>query len=217
MRWRSPCLWALASAGCLACTGSERTIFSELAPAAVVQDPAASDGGTDRAGPSSGIGSAVSGMLPEELRADASFDWPQTLPGAGGCEPGTYAGKFECMLGLFPLSGALRFTLDRADEAEVLEIVSGEMVGLDAGGLELLRGDLAGTLRCAERKLDAHAVDGRTLSTFPLLPVPLFNGFDATLDGTFDPDVLRIEGAWRMSNVTSGLLCEGQFTVSWSP
>lgn len=207
---------ALAVLLSLSCTGSERVIFSELGPNGVVVAPAGGDGGASPMGVESGVGSAASGVLPERLRADASFDWPQSLPGAGMCAPGTYTGRFDCMLGFFPLSGSLTFTLDRADEAEVLEIVTGEVVGLDAGGIELLRGELAGTLRCGDRTFDAQSVNGRSLPTLPLIPIPAFDAFDASFDGDFDPDLLQITGNWQMSN-TGGLLCDGPFTASRSP
>jgi len=211
-------IWALLGVLALGCSGSEASIFSPLGPTGLVGDPAS--GGLSGAGGSASGGSGttggITGAAPEKLRSDVAFDWPQTLPG-GGCDAGVYTGSFECMLGFFPLQGSMSFILDTSNESGVLEISQGEIVGLDAGGVELMRGNLVGTVRCDTETFDASSVDGRSLPTIPLIPIPAFDAFDATFDGDFDTDTSVISGAWLMKNASSGLLCEGTFAARRSP
>jgi hypothetical protein len=210
-------LGALALLAASACTSSENQLFSQLS--------AAGGAGVGAAGTMAGAGEGGAGGGPDEpdrdsgvpalrnptLDPDAAFLWTETQPGSGRCEPGTYAGRFECAFegDGDRIEGSLELTLESATADNELPIDDSRM----------FTADLIGALACTDMKLSATTTAEQT---FPLptdLPDAGFFGpnFDTTslsgtLDGDFDGDALEIKGdvTLRSDDATT---CSGEFWV----
>lgn len=167
---------------------------------------------------------------PSELDRDAGFEWPETEPGAGSCEPGTYTGTFMCEWLATPESGlplppdgtallvtgpvSLRF--ERSMDGEFLELADAKLEGVAMDfGLGFNAG-LVGRLDCATRQLSAEAVDG----VYGLgLPVAFpFDNFSGSLEGALDGQTLVLTGTWALSpaSIMDGN-CRGPWTASLAP
>jgi hypothetical protein len=148
-----------------------------------------------------------------------TFDWQQTRPGAGECQPGRYSGTFSCMYvqaaGFDPIevTGPVDLVLERAQSGEFLEIADGRLEGF----AQLVFGftaQLAGRLDCTTNVLQAEAVDGVYGFGDPnLLPFGMFAG---ALTGTLDRTVVALDGDWDLT-VVGGGACVGPWTARFVP
>jgi hypothetical protein len=148
-----------------------------------------------------------------------TFDWQQTRPGVGECQPGRYSGTFSCMYmqaaGFDPIevTGPVDLVLERAQNGEFLEIADGRLEGF----AQLIFGftaQLAGRLDCTTNVLQAEAVDGVYGFGDPnLLPFGMFAG---ALTGTLDRTVVALDGDWDLT-VVGGGACVGPWTARFVP
>lgn len=153
-----------------------------------------------------------------------TFDWQDTQPGQGKCQPGTYSGTFTCYYltmgdtdpnDAIEITGPVVFTLTQSQNGEFLEVSDGHLDGLAA----LVFGfsaKLSGKLDCSTNMLDAMAVDGMYGFGDPMaLPV---GGFEGGLKGTLDRSTLTLTGQWALS-VTSGYSgeCDGPWMATYTP
>jgi hypothetical protein len=221
-RWVSWVAGAVLLAG-LGCEGTEQTIFSAIPPPPVAPPPARdpidagpaqppSDAGSPAA-PDAGEDLDASGVVGPELDPDVKFVWNESLPGQGTCKSGDYSGSFTCTpeqpdAAVFgppaPVSGQLVFTLGELSEAQELPVTSGSIK--DVLGGVLFHGGVRGALACRDDHFTGESVEGVIGS----------NAFEATLEGTFDPDALVIEGSFVVVD-SVGARCEGDFHVTASP
>ena len=144
------------------------------------------------------------------------FDWPETSPMAGHCDPGTYAGNFSCDLsnglGLFTISGPVTFTLAPSMSGEFLTITGG-MLKMDTqlgGGDFPAMASLSGQLDCDKNELDAKLDNGVGVSVVP---------FTGTMTGQLDRLTGTITGTWKLAEGTdptapSLLSCTGTWSTS---
>ena len=199
------------------CSGSENLVFEPIGVGAVVVPDAAGSGGPSL----DGMGAAT--QPDPGLDPDVRFLWKQSLPGQGTCNPGSYRGRFACSLdSTIPVEGSIEFVLDGVGEAPVLEIVEGSINGysdefapyVPSGG-GLFSAGLTGELDCAEDLFSAATVDGKTLPT-GAFPIALMDSFVATLEGSYDPLSLVVEGDWELMTEL-GQECLGTFRVNWTP
>ena len=145
------------------------------------------------------------------LDPTAEFPWTQTLPGAGTCRSGRYAGAFDCIvtgeLTGWPLSvtGELAFTLTGSAEQQILTVEEGSLQGPF-----LSASTITGKLDCTSDRFDALSTDGVVGN--PLFP----DAFASFLMGTFNDQTLSIKGAFTTVN-DDGQQCKGSFNVSIAP
>jgi hypothetical protein len=142
------------------------------------------------------------------------FDWPETTPMAGHCEPGSYSGTFSCDLsnglGLFTIMGPVSFTLAASNSGEFLTI-SGGMLNFDTqvglGNFPAMA-SLSGQLDCDKNELSAKVEMGSSA-------LPFFGQMDGHLDRLTD----TLTGTWKLSSGTDptmpGLIgCTGTWSVT---
>src|SRR5687767_2498839 len=110
-----PRAWAFCMLGALACGGEEAAAPPDMSPGgaqsaesggaggAAVEGDAASAGAGDEGSAGSAAAPAHDAGTPDLFTPrpppdpDASFAWPETLPGGDDiCQPGTYTGDFFC-------------------------------------------------------------------------------------------------------------------------
>lgn len=212
-----------------ACTSSENQLFSQLS--------AAGSAGVGTAGTLGvgGVGAGGAGGGPDEpdrdsgalalrnpsLDPDAAFVWTETQPGSGRCEPGTYAGRFECAFegSGDRIEGSLELTLESATADNELPIEDSRMIAFVGGASQAFTADLIGALACTDMKLAATTTAEQT---FPL-PTDLADAgffgpnFDTTslsgtLEGDFDGDALEIKGEVTLRS-DDAATCSGEFWV----
>jgi len=208
--------------GAWGCKGSEHVVL-----ASIVRSPGNPSGGSTGGGaggssptdggnsqpvdaaepdPDAGLPQIDSGLNP-----DVSFDWIETLPGTGTCGPNQYTGAFSCSIegrpAAPPVVGQIILTVTESLEDESVLLVTGRLA--DPTGL-FFGADVAGTLNCSENKL---AVE--TFEADPPPPPDLFDptGFDAMLEGDYDPRTLEIVGPVTIINDAQEV-CTGSFQVS---
>jgi hypothetical protein len=163
-------------------------------------------------------------MPKADLDRDAGFDWEETVPGAGGCQPGTYTGTFTCAfvpLGAppefepYPLTGPVSFTLEPSMDGEFLVIANGELEAI-AEVIFGLRSKLAGKLDCNTLVLDAMAVEGRWALGDPNDSFLQGGLFEGELAGSLNPQTLQMTGTWALEDEAFGK-CDGDWTASYVP
>ena len=145
------------------------------------------------------------------LDPTAEFPWTESLPRAGTCRSGRYAGAFECVLegeltGL-PLSaaGEVAFTLTGSAEQQILTVEEGSLVGP-----LISASTITGKLDCTTDTFEGLSEDG--VAGNPFFPGP----FASFLGGEFDDQALSITGNFAMVN-EQGQTCTGMFSVSIAP
>jgi len=192
------------------------------AEAGAQQPPSSSGGSTQPAAAGMGPGAAPPGdfaaQLPEP-NPSIMFEWTQTRPGQGECQPGRYVGVFSCEYGAMPdvpgvlVTGPVEFVLERSQNGEFLEIADGQLDGV-AQLLFGFRSRLEGRLDCATNLLEARAVDGVWGFGDPsLLPAGTFEG---TLMGLYDRTRVALDGTWSLSAMDM-VACEGPWNASFTP
>jgi hypothetical protein len=179
---------------------------------------------TPDAGQSGADAGPVVSMQPA-LDPNLSFDWQQTSPGRGQCQPGTYTGTFTCTYVAagtdaatgIEITGPVVITLTQSADGEFLEISNGELNGVAS----LVFGftvKLEGRLDCSTNALDATAFDGKYGFGDPSV-LTLGTG-GGTLSGTLDRTSSTLSGAWDLQ-ITDGLgagsYCDGPWTAMLSP
>lgn len=164
---------------------------------------------------------AISAPAAAALDPNIDFKWPESLPGKGTCQPGTYTGQFECdytspnefMPGELPLSGPVMLKLEKSANGEFLEIADGTLGGVAAGILGF-HTNLSGRLNCAELTFQAEAVDGEFGVGDPPLPFGMVTG---SLTGTLDTQTLTLSGEWTLMEDVQGGSCTGPWMASFTP
>ena len=168
---------------------------SDTAPATAVAGQAAD------APPALSTSSAASGV---------TFSWPEADPGQGECLPGRYEGTFQCemtfagFLPSGPITGPVTFTLDSAQNGELLSVSDGRLEG--TSGFTTFSCDLAGELSCASNIFHADAVNG----TYP------GGTFEGQLDGELNRLTQTLSGVWNLG-VPGQEPCLGAWTVTRAP
>lgn len=152
-------------------------------------------GVSEGGGPETG-GTSAKAPYPYDL--GVRFEWEETDAPDGPCLPGVYEGTFTCELAFipglpgFPFTGPVRFTLERSDTGEFLEITDGLLEG-DAGGI-LFSSTLGGQLDCATDAFSANAVDG-TYAGPGIVP----GTFTGTLEATLERSSQLLTGTWSLT------------------
>jgi hypothetical protein len=215
----------LAAVALCACAGTERPIFESVVASVDPPEVRPPMGRADAGAPDMEMRTLPpppmalppdddedAGSRPDPgLDPTAEFPWTQTLPGAGTCRSGRYAGAFDCIitgeLTGWPLTvtGEVAFTLTGSAELQVLTVEEGSLQGPF-----LSASTITGQLDCMSDKFDALSTDGVVGN--PLFP----DAFASFLMGTFDDQALSIEGAFTTVN-DDGQQCKGIFNVSIAP
>lgn len=225
-------LAVLATLGLLACEGTKEPIFAPLK--VNVQEPPAPAMHDAGAAPviDAGGGHNIKPHHVEPMEDDAgepadpadkedptvTFVWTETLPGQGTCHGGVYAGSFDCevpdSLFALPLSGQIAFTLDGSAEEQHLSVTEG--TGSISG--PFLTSDVRGDLDCIANHFSGQALNGTAVSIGDMNnPFALvFPTFNASLQGTYDNQMLVISGMFTLVN-DRGDMCTGTFRVSAAP
>ncbi len=185
------------------------------------------DAGASAAAPRPAAGSPPGMLQAEPTPADPSimFEWAETQPGMGSCQPGTYSGTFTCDYvgpGIDPsapfvATGPVVFTLQPSQNGEFLEIVDGHIDG-DADVVFNFTAKLVGELDCKTNTLTGMATEGAYgLGDATALQVGAFEG---TLSGSLDRSSVTLSGDWNMM-ITDGLgaggACVGPWSATWMP
>lgn len=162
-------------------------------PSAGGSGPDLADAGVDASGPDPGLDPTV------------RFTWVETLPGAGTCRGGRYAGSFICssVALIVPLTGEVSVLLSVDPEEQKLAIEEGTV-----RGSFFLAPVIEGGLDCPTRHFEGLTVDGMDLFTL--------EHFDATLSGTLDVDTLVIDGEFTLTNA-AGQECTGTVRLGAAP
>jgi hypothetical protein len=216
---------AASLATLVACSGSEHQVFQPLVdlspPDAPPQDGTRAGMGEPPTTVPEG-GSAAPDVTDESILAPpvdvldptVRFEWVETLPGQGMCAPGVYAGSFTCLKETFTfppfVDGKVSFTLEGSAEEQRLTIAEGLVSDI---GEVLYTAGLSGAVDCGAKRFAAATVDGHSLNPLDPVPAPTF---EAALDGTFDDELLLIEGNWDMVN-SAGETCTGTFWARPAP
>ena len=164
-----------------------------------------------------------------DLDPNVQFDWPATVPGEGGCEPGTYTGTFMCELvataesGLplppdgtaIVVSGPITLVFERSMDGEFLELADARMEGVAQDIIGFTSG-LEGRLECAGQTFSAVASGEYGLGLPIGIPLGAFNG---TMDGTLDSSTQVLSGEWALTgDWAAGLQeCAGPWMATLSP
>lgn len=222
----APALSALLVMACAEESGGEQS------PPAPVQEAGAADalpfgaqGAANDAGAQGSSGPATSGahvgQEPNtQLDRDASFDWPQTQPGAQRrCQGGTYGGTWTCTsFGFIPFGGKVDLNFVESMDGEFLELVNAKIEGkVDITG-HFFRAELVGKLDCMTLKLSAEAKGGKygnydAARDAIVSQVGTFNG---TLTGSLDPETRQLKGEWSL--LADGTIdCVGPWDASFTP
>lgn len=180
----------------------------------------ASSMGSD-AGAAAGHGTVVKPN--PSLDPNATFDWPESPPGGGQCEDGTYTGTFDCTFsdpsGFIPdveLTGPVSLTFTKSKDGEFLEITEGdfEAVANDVIGA---RAKISGKLDCSSLMLTAMAVDGAWSIGDPSDPAAIPGGaLSGDITGTLDPMSGTLSGQWNFGDPAIGA-CPGTWSVMHTP
>jgi hypothetical protein len=183
-----------------------------------IPDSAASQAGGSAAQPSPGDDGRFGAQMPPP-DPNLTFEWEQTRPGAGECQPGRYSGTFSCLYMAAPgfdpieVTGPVDLVLERSQNGEFLEITDGRLEGL----AQLVFGftaQLAGRLDCATDELQAEAVNGVYGFGDPnVLPFGMFAG---ALSGTLNRSLVALDGDWDLT-VAGGGACVGPWTARLVP
>lgn len=186
--------------------------------------PGSAAGGTSGSGSTgaaAGHGGAVVKPNPG-LDPNATFDWPESPPGGGQCEDGTYTGTFDCTFsdpsGFIPdveLTGPVTLTFTKSKDGEFLEITEGdfEAVANDVIGA---RAKITGKLDCSTLMLTAMAVDGAWSIGDPNDPVIPGGALSGDITGTLDPMSGMLSGQWNFGDPDIGA-CPGTWSVMHTP
>lgn len=153
------------------------------------------------------------------------FDWAETQPGKGNCQPGTYSGTFSCdytgpgidSSAPFQASGPVVFTLKPSANGEFLEIVDGHIDG-NADVIFSFTAKLMGKLDCTTNSLAGMATDGAY--GFGDATAGQVGAFQGDLSGNLDRNSVTLSGNWNMM-ITDGLgaggACVGPWMATWMP
>jgi hypothetical protein len=197
------------------------------------QAPATSNDAADRAAIASGSGGAgqaaapsAAGSAPMSSPPDPkkTFDWEQTQPGKGDCQPGTYSGTFMCDAvvpgivdpGSATLYGPIAFTLTKSQSGEFLEITNGRLEAVAV--VWDIQAGITGKLDCGTNKLDAMTVDG--VYGFGDANAATEGTVEGMMSGTLDRASSTLSGMWNINWDQTGVgggTCNGPFTATLMP
>jgi len=204
-----------------ACTGTEQAVFAVVVdpakPPVLGPDPAGAGEPTPgldaEAGPNAGspappdpLDAGVDASGPDPgLDPTVTFAWTETLPGAGTCRGGRYAGSFTCSADelLVPITGEVTVLLSVDPEEQTLAIEEGSVKGAF-----FLAPTIQGGIDCTSRAFEGVTIDGMDLFTQ--------ESFEASMSGTLDVDTLVIDGEFVLTN-SAGQECRGTFRLGAAP
>jgi hypothetical protein len=204
-------------------TGASGNEAKPAPGASPVGIPGANDAGS---GARAAVPSARdAGVKLSPLDPTVTFDWQETRPGQGNCQPGMYSGTFTCqyvMAGADPstaieITGPIAITLTKSQSGEFLDISSGQLDGV-AASIFGFTVKLEGRLDCSTNVLDAMAVDGAYGFGDPR-GLTLGTG-EGTLSGTLDRQTVTLSGNWNLGitdGVGAGGTCVGPWTAMFMP
>jgi len=160
-------------------------------------DSTVSSGGSSATGGAPASIGGTGGAIPRDPKA---FDWPETTPPVGTCEPGSYSGTFTCDVSFIPgtptgrVEGPISFVLKPSADGEFLVIEKGRMDAV-AVGFVPFGADLDGKLDCATSVFSADAING----VYGPVPPGIFFG---VLDGKLDRLASTLTGTWTLTGGT---------------
>jgi hypothetical protein len=197
--------------------------FDSVAPGASNTSGASGASGASGsdAAPVAGDGGTVAKPNPA-LDPNATFDWPETPPGGGSCEDGTYTGTFDCTFsdpsGFVPdveLTGPVSLTFMKSKDGEFLEITEGDFEAI-ANDVIGARAKISGKLDCGTWMLAAMAVDGAWSIGDPNDPLIPGGALTGDITGTLDPMTGTLSGQWNFGDPAIGA-CPGTWSVMHTP
>jgi hypothetical protein len=151
-----------------------------------------------------------------------SFDWTESIPGAGACKAAKFTGRFYCEVPLVSgetesLNGSLSLVLQGSTESQSLTIAGGGISVYDVNMNRLLIASVSGGLNCTTQRLEA------VVDPTPSAPMPVdrqFSWFNPVvqptttgmLDGSLDPDLQEVNGTLELL-FEPNARCSGRFGV----
>jgi hypothetical protein len=169
-------------------------------------------------------------MLPEQTvrgsrpkpNSSVSFNWTESIPGAGGCQPAMFTGRFFCQVATITgvpdqLNGLITVLLRGSSETQTLDIDGAQIVVYDNNSIRIVIAPLTGALECGNQRLratidatpsEAMPVD-RQISWVNFTVQPITTG---TLTGSLDPDLQQITGDLEIDFAPT-TRCVGGFSI----
>jgi hypothetical protein len=155
-----------------------------------------------------------------------NFNWTESIPGAGGCQPAMFTGRFFCQVATLTgvpdqLNGVINVVLHGSSETQTLNIDGGQITVYDDNMVRIVIAPVSGGLECGNQRLkasiDATPTDAmpveRQISWVNLNVQPITTG---TLTGSLDPDLQQITGDLEI-NFAPTTRCVGEFSIkAWA-
>ena len=192
-------------------------------------DPAAAAAGNPQQPPAQGVAGGDAPPVPGGTRLPrndaASFDWTETIPGAGVCKAGIFTGRFECQVGTIVgrpdvLDGVINLVLMGASESPTLNISGGSITVWDSAMQRVVIAPLTGDLECGSQRFAAD-IDPTLSDPMPLeRQIAWFNPnaqpvTTGGLRGSLNPDLQKISGTIEIL-FDPQARCAGEFSITGS-
>jgi hypothetical protein len=160
------------------------------------------------------------------LNSSVTFDWTETIPGAGSCQAAKFTGPFYCMVATIigkpdQLNGSINLVLHGSSESQTLNIDGGNISVYDDAGNSIVITGLTGGLECGTQRLKA-TIEPKATEAMPverqlswLNPNvnPVATG---KLTGSLDPALQEIGGDMEV-DFEGGTRCVGEFNIkAWA-
>lgn len=158
--------------------------------------------------------------------SSVTFDWMESIPGAGACQAAMFTGRFYCMVATIigkpdQLNGSINLVLRGSSESQTLNIDGGNISVYDESMNNVVITTVSGGLECGTQRLKAM-VDPKPTEAMPverqlswLNPNvnPVTTG---TLTGSLDPQLQEIGGDMEL-DFEGGTRCVGEFKIkAWA-
>jgi hypothetical protein len=95
-----------------------------------------------------------------------NFNWTESIPGAGGCQPAMFTGRFFCQVATLTgvpdqLNGVINVVLHGSSETQTLNIDGGQITVYDDNMVRIVIAPVSGGLECGNQRLKASIHAGR--------------------------------------------------------
>jgi hypothetical protein len=160
------------------------------------------------------------------LNPAITFDWTETIPGAGSCQAGKFTGNFSCDVDsiLLPerFEGSITLVLKGSSEAQSLTIDAGQLLAFDENTKPVVSAThIVGTLNCVTQALSADVLPTKSEVMPAERQVAWLNAAQqpstsGTLKGSLDPSAQTLQGDLQLLFDPSPT-CTGTFSVRAAP